>query len=96
MTKDVTTKNPSLNTFSTESGLQTYASASFNLNQATCAFTLNTVTEFDPDTVTTTTDRVTGLNTPYINGKQVDLPFIFNYDNTNPSSRVNETVQILS
>ena len=94
--KDVTTKNINKNTFSTEKAIDTYISASFNVISSTCAATLDTVTEYDPDMVTTITDKVTDLLKTYINGVEVNLPYLFNYDNTTPSTRVNETAQILS
>jgi hypothetical protein len=79
MTKDI----------GTETGLSTYVTAKFSGN------TLQTVAEFDPDTLTSTTDSNTGDVTYRQNGVVVDLPFLFNYDNTTPSPRVNEMVYIL-
>jgi hypothetical protein len=73
----------------TETGLSTYVSAQFSGN------TLQTVAEFDPDTITSTTDSTTGNVTFRQNGVPVNLPFLFNYDNTTPSPRVNEAVYIL-
>jgi hypothetical protein len=72
-----------------EAGLSTYVSAKFSDN------TLQTVAEFDPDTLTSTTDSSTGNVTYRQNGVVVNLPFLFNYDNTTPSPRVNEAVYIL-
>jgi hypothetical protein len=95
MIKDITTKTPGTTTFSTDAGLDTYVTATFNINPTTCAATLNTVTEFDPDLITTKTDNATGDTTSFINGVKVNLPLLFNYDNTAPSTRVNETVKIL-
>jgi hypothetical protein len=95
MNKDITTKNTTTGTFSTESAIETYVTATFNVNPTTCAATLNTVTEFDPDLITTTTDNATGNTTSFIRGVKVDMPLLFNYDNTTPSSLVNETVKIL-
>lgn len=79
MTKDI----------GTETGLSTYVTAKFSGN------TLQTVADFDPDTLTSTTDSKTGDITYRQNGVVVDLPFLFNYDNTTPSPRVNEMVYIL-
>jgi len=95
MNKDVTTKNTTTATFSTESAIETFVTATFNINPTTCAATLNTVTEFDPDLVTTTTDNTTGNTTSFIKGVRVNIPLLFNYDNTKQSSLVNETVKIL-
>jgi hypothetical protein len=95
MTKDITTKNATTGTFSTESAIETFVTATFNVNPTTCAATLNTVTEFDPDLITTTTDNTTGNTTSFIKGVKVNLPLLFNYDNTTPSSLVNETVKII-
>lgn len=72
-----------------ETGLTTYVSGAFNANN------LQIVTEFDPDTLTSTTDSTTGDITYRKNGVVVNLPFLFNYDNTSPSPRVNESVYIL-
>lgn len=96
MQKDISTKNTLTNAITTVNDLDTYVRANFNLNSTTCAFTLNTVEEFDPDAMTTTTDPVSGEDKNYINGVLVDPPYLLNYDNTTPSSLVNETVQILS
>jgi hypothetical protein len=96
MTKDVTTKNTITNSFSTVPGLDTYITANFTENYSTGAFTLNTVAEYDPDLITTTTDTITGVANSYINGVAVSLPFLYNYDNSTPSTRVNVTVQNLS
>jgi hypothetical protein len=95
MSKDITTKNTTTGSFTTETALDTYVTATFNVNPTTCAATLNTVTEFDPDLITTMTDNTTGDTTSYIKGVKVNLPLLFNYDNTTPSTRVNETVRIL-
>jgi hypothetical protein len=95
MKKDTTTTNARTNTKTTQKGLEIYASASFTMNTATCSFTLNTVQEFDPDIITTSIDMVTGLTTAIMNGVNINLPFLFNYDNTTPSSLVNETPTIL-
>jgi hypothetical protein len=95
MTKDVTTKNGTTATFSTESAIDTYVTATFNVNTTSCAATLNTVTEFDPDLITTTTDNTTGITTSFITGVKVNTPLLLNYDNTTPSSLVNETVKII-
>ena len=73
----------------TETGLSTYVSAKFSGN------TLQTVADFDPDTITSTTDSTTGNVTYRQNGVVVNLPFLFNYDKTTPSPRVNEAVYIL-
>ena len=72
-----------------ETGLTTYLSANFSGN------TLQTVADFDPDTLTSTTDSKTGDITYRQNGVVVNLPFLFNYDNTTPSPRVNESIYIL-
>ena len=96
MKKDITTKNTITNSFSTDTGIDTYVTASFTPDYLNCSFVLDAVTEFDPDLVTTRTDRVTGATNTFINGVYVDLPYLYNYDNTTPSGRVNETVKILS
>ena len=91
MEKDVTTKNARTYKTTTETGLSTYVRATFTPNAGKCSFTLKTVEEFDPDAITTTTDNITGIATAYINSIQVEVPFLYNYDNTTPSSLVNET-----
>ena len=91
MTKDVTTTNSRTYKTTTQRGIQTYVTAKFTMNASNCSFTLNTASEVDPELVTTTQDNVTGLITAKINGKPVALPYLFNYDNTTPSTRVNET-----
>jgi hypothetical protein len=73
----------------TETGLTTYISAKISAN------TVETVADFDPDTLTSTTDSKTGDITYRQKGVVVNLPFLFNYDNTTPSPRVNESVHIL-
>ena len=94
--KDVSTKNVRTNKMSTETGVDTYVSAEFTIDYSSCAATLKTATEYDPDLVTTTRDSVTGFIKSFINGAEVFLPWLYNYDNTEPSSRVDETVKILS
>jgi outer membrane lipoprotein SlyB len=94
--KDVSRKNVTTNRMSTETGLDTYVNAAFTIDNSTCAASLKTVTEYDPDLITTTRDSVTGFVNSFINGAEVFLPWLFNYDNTQPSSRVDETVKILS
>jgi len=94
--KDISTKNVKTNTMSTETGVDTYVSANFTIDPSSCAATLKTVTEYEPDLITTTKDSVTGFLKSFINGAEVFLPWLYNYDNTEPSSRVDETVKILS
>ena len=50
--------------------------------------------EYDPDAINSTTDSAGNINFT-MNGVPVTLPFLFNYDNTNHSTRVNDAVQIL-
>jgi hypothetical protein len=95
MKKDVTAKSPTRGTFSTNTDLETYIEASFTVNHKTCAFTLETVKEYDPDLVTSKLNRSTNVLESFINGILVNLPSLYMYDNTNPSTRVNETVQNL-
>jgi hypothetical protein len=94
MSKDITTKNTTHNKFSTDTGIDTYVKASFTAD-TTCKFTLNSVKEYDPDLITTQINSTTNLLDTYLNGVSVQLPYLFTYDNTKPSKRVNETVQIL-
>ena len=91
MEKDVTTKNARTYKTTTETGVSTYVRATFTPNTGKCSFTLKSVEEFDPDAITTTTDNITGISTAYINNIQVEVPYLYNYDNTTPSSLVNET-----
>jgi hypothetical protein len=91
MEKDVTTKNARTYKTTTETGISTYVKASFTANTGKCSFTLKSVDEFDPDAITTTTDNITGVATAYLNGIKVEVPYLYNYDNTTPSSLVNET-----
>ena len=95
MKKDITTTNARTNAKTTTKNVETYASASFTMNTANCSFALNTVQEFDPDIITTSIDMVTGLTTAIMNGVNINLPFLFSYDNTTPSPLVNETPTIL-
>ena len=95
MTKDVTRTNPTTRKTTTAKGIQTYITAKFNTNPSNCTFTLGSTSELDPETVTTTMDPITGLQTAYVGGVVVDPPYLFNYDNTTPSTRVNETPLIL-
>lgn len=73
----------------TDTGLTAYLSAKVSGNM------VDTVADFDPDTLTSTTDSTTGDITYRQRGVVVNLPFLFNYDNTTPSPRVNESVYIL-
>ena len=91
MTKDVTFTDPKTQKQKTSTAIQTYITAKFTMDTTKCSFTLNTTAEADPQEVTTTQDSITGLITAKINGAKITLPYLFNYDNTNPSSRVNET-----
>lgn len=95
MKKDVTKKSPTRGTFSTNTDLETYIEASFQMNPTTCAFTLQTVQEYDPDLITTKLNTSTNVLESFMNGILVNLPWLYMYDNTNPSNRVNETVQNL-
>jgi hypothetical protein len=95
MTKDITTKNTITNAFKTDTGIDTYVSARFKGDYSKCAFTLDTIKEYDPDLVTTTTDRTTGGTNTFINGLPIVLPILYSYDNTTPSGKVNENVLIL-
>jgi hypothetical protein len=95
MIKDITTKNNITGSFSTETGIDTYVTATFNMDEKTCAASLNKVIEIDPDLLTLTTDSATGDTSGYINGIKIQLPYLFNYDITMPSTRVDETVTIL-
>ncbi len=94
MSKDLTVKDTSTNTFSTDTGIDTYVKATFTVGN-TCAFTLNSVTEYDPEKITTETNPTTNMLDTFMNGVKVQLPYLFAYDNTAPSNRVNETIQIL-
>ena len=94
MSKDITTKDMTKNKFTTDTGIDTYVKASFTAD-ATCKFTVNTVKEYDPDLITTQINPTTSLLDTFLNGVRVQLPYLFTYDNTTPSKRVNETVQIL-
>ena len=87
--KDVTTKSSLAKTFSSEPGVSTYLTASFNLDSA-CKATLQNVTEFDPDT---TVASAAGII--YVNGTAVEVPYLMSYDNTNPSTRIQVTSQKL-
>ena len=94
MSKDVTKKDTVTDSFSVSPGVYTYVKATFTANK-TCAFTLSSVTEYDPDSITTQPNPTTSLLDTFLNGAKVQLPYLFSYDNTTPSDRVNETVQIL-
>lgn len=91
MTKDVSKQSTVTKKTTTRKGLYTYVTANFTVNSSDCSFTLGSTTEIDPAITTTKLDPVTGITTASLNGKSVDIPYLFNYDNTEPSSRVNET-----
>ena len=91
MTKDVSKQNSITKKMKTTKGIYTYVTAEVKMNSANCSFTLDSVSEIDPELITTRQDPVTGLTTASLNGAPVKLPFLFNYDNTDPSTRVNET-----
>jgi len=74
MIKDITTKNNITGSFSTETGIDTYVTATFNMDEKTCAASLNKVIEIDPDLLTLTTDSATGDTSGYINGIKIQLP----------------------
>jgi hypothetical protein len=90
MTKDMTNKNPITRAISTEANVETYVTATFTANSATCSFTLDTVKEIDPELITTST-----TGNILLNGQPVSLPYLFNYDPTTPSPRVNKTRTVL-
>jgi hypothetical protein len=56
--------------------------------------TVQVLTEYYPDTIESVTDSAGDIRFT-MRGVPVTLPFLFNYDKTNTSPRVNETVQIL-
>jgi hypothetical protein len=91
MTKDVTKQNTRTKRTTTDRGLYTYVTANFTVNSSNCSFTLGSAIEADPDLITTQLDNITGMTTASLNGQPLKLPYLFNYDNTEPSSRVNET-----
>ena len=90
MTKDVSKQN-SAKKITTDKGLYTYVTANMTVNPSNCSFTLGSVSEADPERITARQDPVTGLMTASLNGAPINLPYLFNYDNTQPSSLVNET-----
>jgi hypothetical protein len=70
----------------------TYAKALFTLGTDGRTTTLASVTEYDPQTITTSQDKTKYL----INGAEVILPSIFDYANAKvKSSRVNSVVQAM-
>jgi hypothetical protein len=91
MTKDVSKQNTTTKRISTKKGVYTYVTANMTVNPSNCSFTVSSVREADPELITTTQDSITGLMTASLNGAPINLPFLFNYDNTEPSSLVNET-----
>ena len=95
MKKDVTRKSLGYGTFSTTTDLETYVEALFTMNPTTCDFTLKSVIEYDPDEITTKVNKLTNSIDTYLGGLKVEPPLLYNYDNTNPSTRVNETAQNL-
>ena len=56
--------------------------------------TVETLKEYDPDTIDSATDSAGNIRYT-MNSIPVTIPFLFEYDNTDPSPRVNETVRIL-
>jgi hypothetical protein len=95
MRKDVTRTNLTTKKTTTAKGIQTYITANFTTDPTNCRFTLSTVNELDPELVTTKMDPITGIQTAYVKGLVVDPPYLFNYDNTTPSTQVNETPLII-
>ena len=91
MTKDVSKQNSVTKKISTKKGLYTYVTANMTADTTNCSFTLGTMLEVDPELIQTSQDSITGLITASLNNAPITLPYLFNYDNTNPSSRVNET-----
>ena len=96
MLKDVATKNTITQQFTTETDMSTYVSAVFNVNPTGCTFTLKEATEYFPDDITYVTDPVTKIQSPYINKVKVKIPTLYDYDETQPSRKVNGQTQILS
>jgi hypothetical protein len=94
MTKNITTQDPITKRFSTETDLDTFVKASFTLDSSTCTFSLQEVKEYDPESITS--DTRSGEQIYYVNGVATELPYLYNYDNTIPGSRVDQTVKILS
>jgi hypothetical protein len=95
MRKDVTRTNRVTQKTATAKGIPTYITAKFTLEPGNCTFTLGSVDEFDPELVSIKMDPITGLQTAYVKGLVVEPPYLFNFDNTVPSARVNETPLVL-
>jgi hypothetical protein len=95
MLKDVAIRDSATGRISSESGLETYVKATFTsvAAGAGCTFTVDTVKEYDPEAITSNTRS--GEEVYYINGVAIDLPYLYNYDNTVTGSRVDETVKII-
>jgi hypothetical protein len=91
MTKDVSKQNSVTKKISTKTGLYTYVTANMTVNPSNCSFTVDSAVEVDPDLIETTQDPITGLTTATLNRVAITLPYLFNYDNSTPSTRVNET-----
>jgi hypothetical protein len=96
MLKDVATKNIVSQQFATETDMTTYVSAVFNVNTTGCTFTLKEATEYFPDDITYQADPVTKIQSAYINKVKVQIPTLYDYDETQPSRKVNGQTQILS
>lgn len=96
MTKNVATQDPVLRRFSTEPNIETFVKATFTVDTTACAYTVQNVTEYDPSIITSDTLGGSGNEKYYMNGVAINLPYLYNYDNTVTGSRVDETVKILS
>ncbi len=95
MRKNVTTQDPITKKSSTNTDMETYVKATFEQAQTGCSFTVKTVTETDPDNITSE-PGADGDYIYYVNDIQVDsLPYLYNYDKTVTGSRVDETVKII-
>ena len=86
--KDVATQNIRTKKFTSTSDLETYVTAVFTMDPATCAATLTSVQEFDPEKVDMRVDRTTNDMVPYVDGVRVTLPLLYSYDDSIPSKQV--------
>jgi hypothetical protein len=93
--KDVSQRDLSTRQFEESSDIETFVRATFNMNAANCSFTLNTLYEVVEDELEYRPDPRTGEDIPYMKGEAIKLPALFEYDDSNPSSRVNAEAQQL-
>lgn len=94
--KDVSQRDLSTRQFEESSDIETFVRVTFNMNAAACSFTINNLYEVVEDELDYRPDPRTGEDVPFVKGEAIKLPALFEYDDTNPSARVNSEPQQIS